>query len=66
MLTKSPFVVGDGEQWRETDFYWHGAVRMETVPLFISNFGPADWNLPLELSSVSSTIFWTHGVENMI
>jgi len=37
---KSPFVVSDGKQWRETDFYWHEAVRMETAPLFISNFSP--------------------------
>lgn len=33
-------MVSNGKQWRETDFYWHEAVRMETPPLFISNFSP--------------------------
>lgn len=37
---KGSFVVSYGKQWRETDFYWHEAVRMGTAPLFISNFSP--------------------------
>lgn len=40
MPTEVPLWSSNGKQWRETDFYWHKAVRMETAPLFISNFSP--------------------------